>query len=191
MIYGGNPLETINLMFSDVPKYSLRINCRNSPRIAELAHILGKLRPRYKKVRRPDNNIEPEFILYTGKKDQQTKISDMLKKLTSQDRYLGKEIIILSPLSDGWCSASRLTGDTNLSIRSIHSLTSEKQIGYCSIYAFKGLESPIVILTDIEEVRTDKAVALLYTAITRAQDRLILFINNDGREDLLNTISGN
>src|SRR5260370_259810 len=43
-----------------VPIYSLRINCRNTPRIAALVHLLGGLHPGYVRILRPDNKVEPE-----------------------------------------------------------------------------------------------------------------------------------
>jgi len=191
VIYKGNPKEIIQSKLSSIPKFSLRINCRNTPRIAEFVHILGKLKPRYSRIRRPDNQIEPEIILYENKDDQQEKLINMLDNFTKQERYVGKEIILLSPLSDHNCCASALLNNKGTTIKPIYSLTSEKQIGFCSIYAFKGLEAPVIILTDIEEVLTEQAMSLFYTAVTRALDRITIFVNTSVREDLLGAISPN
>lgn len=189
VIYQGNPSEIIQSKLFDIPQFSLRINCRNTPRIAEFVHILGKLEPRYSRIRRPDNHIEPEIILYPNKDVQQKKLITLLEHLTIHEGYSGKEITLLSPISDTNCCASRFQSNKDFVVKPIYSLTSEKQIGFCSIYAFKGLESPVIILTDIEEVHTEQAMSLFYTAITRALDKLIIYVNKNAREDLLKVIS--
>ena len=45
---------------------------------------------------------------------------------------------------------------------------------YCSIYRFKGLESPAVVLTDIADLDSPAACSLLYVGCTRALDRLVI-----------------
>jgi hypothetical protein len=45
-----------------IPVYSLRVNCRNTPRVASLAHLLGGLDPGYSRVLRPDDRSDPELI---------------------------------------------------------------------------------------------------------------------------------
>ena len=45
-------------------RYELRVNCRNTPRVAGLAGACGNVLPGYKRVRRPDDEIEPEIRWY-------------------------------------------------------------------------------------------------------------------------------
>jgi superfamily I DNA/RNA helicase len=55
---------------------------------------------------------------------------------------------------------------------------------YCSIYRFKGLESPAVVLTDIEDLDSPAACSLLYVGCTRALDRLVILAHESLRATL-------
>ena len=191
VIYQNNPADTIRSKLSHIPIFSLRVNCRNTPRIAEFVHILGGLQPKYTRVRRPDNHIEPDIQLFANNQEQQTKLSQALEVLLKTDKYLGKDIIILSPHSDTKCIANQLAGKKEIALKSIYSLTSENQIAFCSIHSFKGLEAPVIILTDIGDIHTDQAKSLFYIAITRALDKLIIFVNEKARKAMLEVISSN
>ena len=51
------------------------------------------------------------------------------------------------------------------------------QVRYSTIHAFKGLEAPAVVVTDLDETTTtDNFDSLLYVGLTRATDRLIALI---------------
>ena len=60
-----------------------------------------------------------------------------------------------------------------------------------SNYLYKGLEAPVVILTDIEEITTAQAISLFYTALTRALDNLIILVSENARKAMIETISSN
>jgi superfamily I DNA/RNA helicase len=55
------------------------------------------------------------------------------------------------------------------------------QIPYCTIHAFKGLEAPAIVLTDIEAVEGPAMENLFYVAVTRATDRLIVLASVHSR----------
>lgn len=80
------------------PVYALRANCRNTPRIAELVHLLGGLQPRYAKVLRLDDRVEPELIYYKTPSQQQQLLLSALEHLYASG-YHGLDIVILSPRS--------------------------------------------------------------------------------------------
>ena len=51
------------------------------------------------------------------------------------------------------------------------------QVQYSTIHAFKGLEAPAVVVTDLDKtMTTDDFASLLYVGLTRATDRLVAFI---------------
>jgi hypothetical protein len=79
-----------------VPIYSLRVNCRNTPRIATLVHLLGGLHPGYAKILRPDNKVEPELKYYMNATQQQELLIDTLQRLYAEG-FRGNDIVILSP----------------------------------------------------------------------------------------------
>jgi hypothetical protein len=53
------------------------------------------------------------------------------------------------------------------------------EIGYTSIFAFKGMESRMVILTDLDLRAGRSSRALLYTALTRSTGGVEIVANNE------------
>jgi len=117
----------------------LRANCRNTPRIAELVHLLGGLNPRYTKIRRPDNQIEPEIIPYKKEDQQKKKLASILQDLLRQG-FRGSEITILSPRTDQDAIASKITF-VPFSLCPIKHRNTQDEIGYGTIHSYKGLEA--------------------------------------------------
>ena len=50
------------------------------------------------------------------------------------------------------------------------------QLRYATIHAFKGLDAPAVIITDLDEATSPNFESLLYIGMTRATDRLTALI---------------
>lgn len=171
------------------PVYSLRTNCRNTPRIAGFARLLGGLDPDYYRVLRSDNGIEPEVIYYSDMRQQQELFVQVLDQLCA-DKYSGHDIAILSAKPDTGCVAS-LIGAAPWKDR-LRLLESAKdgQIGYCSVAAFKGMESPVVVVTDIESAAGDDSSAILYVAVTRGFDRLVILANESVKGDVVKAVLG-
>ncbi len=143
-------------------------NCRNTPSITKFVDDLGLPGGHYVRTLRPDNGLAPEVIDV----DQENSVADLvavLERLYSQN-YRGDEIVILSPYVDGL--ATHLPSIRNSRLTPLE-LSVRGRIRFSTVYAFKGLESPIVILTDYT-ARNAGHLALLYTAATRALSQFIV-----------------
>jgi len=173
--------------FGDVPRCSLRVNCRNTPRIAELVHLLGGLNPGYTRIRRPDNNLEPRIIPYSSTDNQEQALKSLLTKLQSE-KYPLSEIVVLSTRSAQDCVASKLLGEWETKLISMKVEENFNRIRYGTIHSFKGLEAPLVILTDIEEVETPTSISLFYIGITRALDRLYILAQEKAKIEMRNIL---
>ncbi|SDU50317.1 nuclease-related domain-containing DEAD/DEAH box helicase [Desulfobacula phenolica] len=163
--------------------YTLGINCRNTPRIAAYAHLLGGLDPDYKSVLRPDDNIRPELKFYESVEQQTQILSDLLEKIRSREKYKNHEIVILSPVADQ-CCARRIGSPWKQRLAPYSPVKTDSYISYCTVHAYKGLEAPVVIVTDIEEIRKGESINLLYISITRALSRLVILLNKTAQNDL-------
>ena len=183
-------IETANRRLANAPRYSLRINCRNTPRIAELTHLLAGLTPPYTRIRRPDNGIEPDIRNYSSASDQNKVLIKELARLKSEG-FADNDIVILSPHSNTASAAALLEGEWQQRVRPFKGSASphHNSIGYCSIYTFKGLEAPAIIVTDVEAIGTDESLALFYVAITRALERLIILVHDNARQQLLSALT--
>ncbi len=168
-----------------VPVYRLRTNCRNTPRVAELVHLLGGLQPGYTKVLRLDDWVEPSLKYYTSDTQQQQLLIAALQQLYSEG-FTGEDIVILSPKAGAACVAGKITSPPWRDRIKPIELAGRGSIGYCSIQAFKGLEAPAIIVTDVDSIDSDSSMSLFYIAVTRTLHKLIIFM----REDVKKVIAG-
>lgn len=161
------------------PVYSLRVNCRNTPRIASLAHLLGGLEQGYSRVLRPDDKYDPEVIYYKDENEQEILLVNVLEKLYREGFY-GREIVVLSPQGYGACAARLKQVPWRDRFRPYE--TADKgHIGFCTIHSFKGLEAPCVVLTDINQIADG---SLFYTGVTRALKRLVILCNQTVKKEV-------
>jgi len=158
----------------ETPIFHLRVNCRNTPRVATMAEVLGGLDPRYKKILRPDDGIDVETEFYQTPQEQQAALIRILEKLYGQG-FEGDNIVILSPRIGG-CASTLLVEPWRSRLRH-YECASKGYIGISTIQAFKGLEAPVIIITDIEHLDTDEAQSLLYIGITRSLWRVYILVN--------------
>ncbi|PYT00671.1 MAG: nuclease [Acidobacteria bacterium] len=167
--------------------FSLRENCRNRPRVAEMVHLLGGLTPGYSQILRPDDGQQPKIKYYSSLSQQLEILTTELADLY-RDGFDPGDIVILSPKGASECAAGKVsTSPWKERLRPISS-ASEKQIRYSSIHAFKGLEAGAIIVTDIEDIID--ASDLFYVAVTRTLHRLILLISDHAKQDVITTLLG-
>lgn len=189
-IYGTNAETSIDDVLStrlgNVPQYTLRVNCRNTPRIATLVHLLGDLHPEYARILRPDDGIEPKIIYYEDQKDQKRRLLQTVRKL-KQDGFAYSDIAVLSTTASDKAITSKVTPSDGVTFTNFEN-ASERQIGCGSIHSFKGMENAAIIVTDIETIMGEQASSLFYVAMTRALHRLYILAHDDVRRDILGRI---
>jgi len=191
-IYGrprGGIEDALISRLGNPPRYSLRINCRNTPRIAELVRLFADLEPGYTKIRRPDNGIEPDIYLYKNRDYQQRLLVQVLQALRSEG-FANSDIVVLSARAAASCPTLELEHAEEGKFCELGSGVSGRGIGYGTIHSFKGLESPVVVLIDIKKVISARARALLYVGITRALEKLVILVSENAREEMLEILSG-
>ena len=191
-LYGdlGNSLEDfLHNRSGAAPTYRLRTNCRNTPRIATLVRLLAKLEPDYARVKRPDDGVEPDLRFYRDEEDAPRALVRALEELRGSG-YRGRDVVILSTRARG-SSAERITEQPwSDRLRSMARATGG-HIAYTTIHAFKGLEAPAIVVTDVSEISGATAEALFYVAATRPTERLVMLLAESTRQgivtNLLNT----
>lgn len=163
--------------------FSLRVNCRNTPRIATLVHLLGNLAPGYSRILRPDDRIEPKFKYYAGTEQQVRQLVETLDELLEYG-YTYSDIVILSTRANSSAVASKVTGKWGKRLRPFDEAT-HNHVRYGSVHSFKGLESYVVIVTDVEQISGEKASSLFYVAMTRPLQRLTILASIAARAEIL------
>ncbi|MGX9671171.1 NERD domain-containing protein [Mycobacterium sp. HM-7] len=175
----GDGRELIRQRIPDLPSYNLTINCRNMPRIGTVVKKLSHMVPGYRRFRRPDDGVDPVFVTYERATDRSAALVDAVHQLKG-DGYKLDEIVVLSPFRRQ--STSESTTDPWL--RQILQVADggaprPGRLRYSTIHAFKGLDAPAVILTDLDDSAIPNFDALLYIGMTRATDRLTVLIEAD------------
>jgi hypothetical protein len=173
MLYGGGRDGRADLAArcSHFSKPTLSHNCRNTPQIGSAASRLsGMPMDAYKGYRRRDDGVRPIFRAYTSASGQQQLLLSALDTLHNE-HYGNHEIVVLSARSDGSTAAALVeSGSARLAPYGSHG----KKIPYTTIHAFKGLDAPAIVVTDVEDVAGAAAESLLYVALSRASDRLVV-----------------
>jgi hypothetical protein len=169
------------LLRERVPQLStfrLASNCRNLPRIGYQVNLLSKLEPGYQHFRRQDDGVDPSFVPFSAGSDQSPLLVQAVKTLRDEGFELS-EILVLSPLRDG--ATAEVTTDPWLR-QVLHPADGWRgargQLLYSTIHAYKGLEAPAVIVTDLDDRTTPGFESLLYVGLTRATDRLVAIIES-------------
>ncbi|ADI84190.1 ATP-binding domain-containing protein [Geobacter sulfurreducens] len=164
--------------------YPLRINCRNTLNISVGIEVACLLDPRYSKVLHAESGSDIDIEFYSTAEEQQHKL---LKQLSSlRNTFSNNEIVILSPKENTVSCAEQLSAaDTHAYLSPFHTDIPKTVTGYATIQAFKGLEAPAVILTDIEELEGYYAQALLYIGMSRARIHLVLIMHEKCRKKYL------
>lgn len=154
----------------DAGVFKLRVNCRNTPRIASWVAMLAGLDPSYSGIRRPDTGPPPRTRYYEDDKEQLGKLCLLLQDLYDEG-FDGRDIVLLSPIRSSAATRVR-TAPWKDRIKPFGDGTRGAYIQHETVWAFKGLEAPVVILTDVDAIQGDMARALFYTATTRATEQL-------------------
>lgn len=182
----GNTLN-LNELVSQYSEYFVRarltLNCRNTRRIAEETSILagfGSMPFRLGEV----DGLPVEHRYWKTQTDLVEALSNLLDNLVI-DRVPVDGITILSPLR---LENSFLAGTQRISRFFLVDVSQESTksnagfLKYSTIHAFKGLESEVVILIDIDTVDKEQSQSLLYVGMSRAQSLLILMINEQSKD---------
>lgn len=190
-IYGTSSVpfeELLRERAGNVPVYSLQVNCRNPPRIAETAQLLGGLESRYARILRPDNKLEPKINYYQDEASQQALLASTLEELW-RDGYRAQDLVVLSTRGDTACAAGKVdVSPWRERLRPAH-MAESGHIPYCSIYAFKGMEAVAVVVTDVNTISGAAPASLFYVATTRAVDKLVILAHDAARGDVISALS--
>jgi hypothetical protein len=158
-------------------RFLLTTNCRNTKAISEYVVTLGKLDPPYRRVLRPDDRVDPELEFWKSREQQRTLVLSFIHRCLADGFVLG-DIVLLSPRAEG--SIGQLLGlDPEWSSRVAPWGGRSDRIGYATIQGFKGLEAPVVLVTDFEAMDSAQQQSLFYIGLSRALHRLGIFLKDD------------
>lgn len=174
VFYDGNQAlysPDFRLPISDQP-FPLTKNLRNTQRIHSFVSLFYRGDEQITAIGPSGRAIE--LIAYSDTGQLKKLITRQLHRLINEEQVAIEDISILSPRSREH-TALRLSeryGSFSLSEQPFLN----NEVLWCTIYQFKGLESPVVILAELDLDHQDDLRRLLYVGASRAQSHLILLV---------------
>ena len=165
---GRDQMELIRDLLPDVFLCELAVNCRNTRSIGDHVNLLARLDPGYVEYRRNDEGVRPSLVFLDEGANFEAALVHEVRQYVDE-RYALSEIVILSPRRD---STARNATDPWLKDRMSFDLAPSTRIRCGTIHEFKGLEAPVVIVTDVDDDVHFNLAELFYIGITRATSRL-------------------
>ncbi len=149
-------------------KFKLFMNCRNTIQIGTFSAKASGIEI---KDFLQENGEEVQKIVYTDVADFKIRIKEIMKKLRSEKVDLS-DVTFLAPKKYANSKLSEIGFEVN---EWGHHYKSDSNLPrYATIQGFKGLDSKIVILIDVEGIRRENFSKFIYIAGTRA--RTLLYV---------------
>ena len=165
-------------------RFKLCINCRNT---AQIGAFNAKMSHTQLEEYLKENGEEVRVLSYEDEQDFQEKIRGLLKELRSEGVSLG-DVTFLSPKR----LKNSIPSQVNLGRFQLNELKDgfqreENEPVYSTIQGFKGLDSKVVVLLDVERIPAALYSKFVYTGCSRARSLLIVMRKETGEENEIGT----
>lgn len=124
---------------------------------------------------------------YSSAEQQTELLRATIGDLVATGELSAEDIVILSPVANS--CARHLAGSAGGPSLTLLPMRSAGMSAYGTVSAFKGLESPAVILTDIDEVGSLRAQRLFYVGVSRATDHLRVLVRDGLQREIAKLIT--
>ncbi len=176
-----NLYQTDQRLPAGLQRFVLSRNCRNTQRIHR-AFV-----PFYRSSVLPDaigpEGRRPQTIFYRDEPEMKRSLAQVIHQLIAEEKVPPADIVVLTPRTpDRSCLAGwQRIGNLQLTTQAP---PGPNQLHYTSIYQFKGLESPVVILAEFRPAQVQDADALLYVGCSRARNHLVILTDDSLPEEI-------
>jgi len=165
----------------DYARGRLSLNCRNTRSIGEETALLsGFESPPYRLAQVMGSPVDYRY--YNSPESERKLIAETLLRLLSNG-VRASDIVVLSRLRLENSAVGQLDGGKEFRILDVLDRVSKDSatpvIRFATVHAFKGMESPVVVLCDIERVGESEPQSLLYVAMSRARSQLIVLAHEN------------
>lgn len=180
---GSGEADPDSLLQEYCPYYTrerLTLNCRNTRQVAEETGLLSGFFSLPYRLGRVEG-LAVDYRYWRNADHQARILSEVIEKLLN-DGVDSEDIMVLSPRKFKDSAANMLAEQDRFSLcelRERNPKTSRvAQIPFSTIHAFKGMESPVVVLCDLENIDSEEPQALLYTGMSRARGHLTVLLHH-------------
>jgi len=154
--------------------YILTQNCRNTQAIHRAAMSFYRA-DTVPTCLGPEGRV-PEVVPCRAGSEEPAVLLQVLRRLTGVEKVPLESIVVLTP-----CSPQRSHWQDGLHVGEFELTWDLRAAGHrvlcCSIPGFKGLERPVVILTELARMTKGEREMLLYVALSRARHHLVVLGN--------------
>ena len=164
-IYGGGPPAAFPM-----PPFSLNCNCRNTRRIASYASGLLDLSCEVLPGAPAGERVES--FRYGTPEEMVGQVRGQLHRLVAEEKVAAERITVLSTHATNRSHLTRRRRLGNFDL--VERPAKPTDIRFTSLHKFKGLESDVVILVDVDGNPKSCSDRHLYVAATRARALLIV-----------------
>ena len=173
--------------FAKVP---LKLNCRNTRNIGEETALLsGFASPPYRMGQIA--GLPVDYRYYQSPESQRTALNEVLKRLLA-DGVKASEIVVISPLKLSNSGVAGIDGGDFFRIMEIGEMTPGRSripvIRFATAQAFKGMESPVVVLCDVEQIADGEPQSLLYVSMSRARSQLTVLVHEQAKPAIVECV---
>lgn len=149
-------------------------NCRNTKQIGtEIHRVTGFDSIEY--LQQDVEGLPVNHITYQGVSDQKEKVERLLEDLLSQKIPMD-QIVLLSPRKWDNSVVSKISKYPVLA----YEAGRKQRLTFSTIHAFKGLESSVVIILDINSYRNER---LMYVGLSRPRNMLCVFETENAQKE--------
>jgi hypothetical protein len=183
-IYGGGQALDIHELLSArsgfYARATLKQNCRNTRRIGEETALLSGFESMPYRMGQVDG-LPVDYLEYTDTESQSVALHELLSTLVSDSSISSEDVILLSKHRLEQSVAGRIAESQGFRIQSVegtHTRDNRKPVFlFATAQAFKGMESKIVILCDVDRIEGDNDRSILYVAMSRARSQLTILLH--------------
>lgn len=186
-----NPFDTAKMLIPDLVHVRLRTNCRTAPALANKVPGLTGLDVNIVRHRMPASTEGGFELVRTSEGKEAKALAEVLRVLLEE--YRPQDIRVLSPfgitnsLIGEMFSRESKNADERWLKKVLRDPNSDSgDIRWRSIPKFKGLESDVVVITDINQKASDFArdtgkslSEVLYVGVTRAKFKCVVLSSSD------------
>lgn len=184
-IYTGNGENNAeSLLQQYCPHYTrerLTLNCRNTKQVAEETGMLSGFFSLPYRLGRVEG-LAVDYRYWRTLNHQAQVLSRVIEKLLD-DGVDPEDITVLSPRRFRESVAHTLEESKRFSLYELRERNSRNngaaQVPFSTIHAFKGMESPVIVMCDLDAIDSEEPQALLYVGMSRARSHLTILLHNE------------
>ncbi len=182
--------EVLKKYCPSLTRSKLLRNCRNTRQIAEAATVLSGF-DKYPYKASIADGTPVQYHYWKDRSDQLTEIEDCIRKYVA-DGIVANDIVILSPYrpeNSGLNGTNQIAGIPLVDVADESRPVPSGSMGFSTVHAFKGLESSVILLVDIEAVGLEDQKAMLYVGMSRARSALHVFASRAAKASISELVS--